>query len=43
MKLEEEFLNYCKTNNFEINHNQVDLIKNLNLFYKSIIKKIFFK
>ena len=43
MKLKKEFLNYCKTNNFQINHYQVGLIENLSLFYKSILKKSFLK
>jgi cell division protein ZapE len=48
MNLNKLFLNYCKKNNLEINPNQLDLIKELNLFYnqsfkKSLLKKIFTK
>ena len=48
MNLNKLFLNYCKKNNLEINPNQQDLIKELNLFYnqnfnKSLLKKIFTK
>ena len=46
MNLNKLFLNYCKKNNLEINPNQLELIKELNLFYnqnfnKSLLKKIF--
>ena len=48
MNLNKLFLNYCKKNNLEINHNQLNLIEELNLFYnhnfnKSFLKKIFTK
>ena len=48
MNLNKLFLSYCKINNLEINPNQLDLIKELNLFYnqnfnKSLLKKIFTK
>ena len=48
MNLDKLFQNYCKKNNLEINTYQLDLIKELNLFYnqnfnKSFIKKIFTK
>ena len=48
MNLKKSFLNYCKNNNLEINHNQINLIEELNLFYnqnfnKSLLKKIFAK
>ena len=44
MNLKKSFLNYCKNNNLEINHNQINLIEELNLFYnqnfnKSLLKK----
>ena len=48
MNLNKLFLSYCKINNLEINPNQLDSIKELNLFYnqnfnKSLLKKIFTK
>ncbi len=48
MNLINAFRNYCKKNNLEINSNQINLIKKLNIFYstnfnKSLIKKIFSK
>ena len=48
MNLINSFRNYCKINNLEINLNQINLIKKLNIFYstnfnKSLIKKIFSK
>jgi cell division protein ZapE len=48
MNLNKLFLNYCKKNNFELNPNQLDLIKELSKFYnlnfnKSFFKKIFSK
>ena len=48
MNLNKSFLNCCKKNNLEINHNQINLIEELNLFYnqnfnKSLLKKIFTK
>ena len=48
MNLNKLFLNYCKKNNLETNHNQLNLIEELNLFYnqnfsKSFLKKIFTK
>jgi cell division protein ZapE len=48
MNLNKLFLSYCKINNLEINLNQLDSIKELNLFYnqnfnKSLLKKIFTK
>ncbi|WP_415320494.1 cell division protein ZapE [Candidatus Pelagibacter sp. Uisw_092] len=48
MNLDKLFQNYCKKNNLEINLNQLDLIEELNLFYKqnfdkSLLKKIFIK
>ncbi|MDA7732751.1 cell division protein ZapE, partial [Candidatus Pelagibacter sp.] len=48
MNLNKLFQNYCKKNNLEINHNQLNLIEELNLFYslnfsKSLLKKIFTK
>jgi len=46
MNLNKLFLNYCKKNNLEISHNQLDIIEKLNSFYnlnfnKSFLKKIF--
>ncbi len=48
MRLNNQFLNYCKKYNLEINPNQVNLLKELNNFYdinfnKSFLKKIFSK
>jgi cell division protein ZapE len=48
MNLNKLFKNFCKKNNLEINHNQLDLIEELDLFYnqnfnKSLLKKIFTK
>ena len=48
MNLNKSFLNCCKKNNLEINHNQINLIEELNLFYnqnfnKSFLKRIFTK
>jgi len=48
MNLNKLFQNNCKKNNLEINSNQLDVIKELNLFYsqnfnKSLLKKIFTK
>ena len=48
MNLNKLFLNYCKKNNLETNHNQLNLIEELKLFYnqnfnKSFLKKIFTK
>ena len=48
MNLINTFRNYCKKNNLEINPNQINLIKKLNIFYstnfnKSLLKKIFSK
>mgnify|MGYP006092179831 CR=1 FL=1 len=48
MNLKKLFLNYCKKNNLEVNHNQLDLIEELNNFYnlnfsKSFFKKLFIK
>ncbi|MDA9652427.1 cell division protein ZapE [bacterium] len=48
MNLNKLFINYCKKNNLEINHNQLNLIDELNNFYilnfnKSFLKKIFSK
>jgi cell division protein ZapE len=46
MNLSKPYLNFCKKNNFEINTNQFNLVKELNNFYninfnKSFLKKIF--
>jgi cell division protein ZapE len=46
MNLSKSYLNFCKKNNFEINTNQFNLVKELNNFYninfnKSFLKKIF--
>jgi len=46
MNLSKSYLNFCKINNFEINKNQFNLVKELNNFYninfnKSFLKKIF--
>ena len=46
MNLNKSYLNFCKKKNFEININQLDLVKELNNFYninfnKSFLKKIF--
>jgi len=46
MNLNKPYLNFCKKNNFEINTNQFNLVKELNNFYninfnKSFLKKIF--
>ena len=48
MNLNKLFLSHCKKKNFEVNHNQVALIEELNNFYnlnfdKSFLKKIFSK
>ena len=48
MNLNKPFLNYCKKNNLEVNPNQIELIEELNQFYKlnfgkSFLKKIFSK
>ena len=48
MNLNKLFLNHCKKNNLEVNHNQIDIIEELNKFYnlnfnKSFLKKIFSK
>ena len=48
MNLNKLFLNYCKKNKLEVNPNQINLIKELDQFYKlnfnkSFIKKIFSK
>jgi cell division protein ZapE len=48
MNLNKLFLNYCKKNRLEVNPNQINLIKELDQFYKlnfnkSFIKKIFSK
>ena len=48
MNLNKLFLSHCKKNNFEVNHNQLGLIEELDDFYtlsfnKSFLKKIFFK
>ena len=48
MNLNKLFQNNCKKNNLEINFSQLDVIKELNLFYsqnfnKSLLKKIFTK
>ena len=48
MNLNKLFLNYCKKNNLETNHNKLNLIEELNLFHnqnfnKSFLKKIFTK
>ena len=46
MNLSKSYLNFCKKNNFELNADQLDLIKELSNFYninfnKSFLKKIF--
>ena len=46
MNIKKIFINYCKNNNFEINPNQLNLIEDLNKFYKlnfnkSFLNKIF--
>jgi len=46
MNLSKSYLNFCKKNNFEINIDQLNLVKELNNFYninfkKSFLKKIF--
>ncbi len=41
--LEDKFTNYCKSVNFEINKNQILVIKNLQDFYKTNFKSYFFK
>ena len=48
MNLNKLFLNYCKKNRLEVNPNQINLIKELDQFYKlnfnkSFLKKIFSK
>ena len=48
MNLSKSYLNFCKKKNFEINTNQLNLVKELNNFYninfsKSFLKKIFNK
>ena len=48
MNLINTFRNYCKKNNLEMNPNQINLIKKLNIFHstnfnKSLLKKIFSK
>ena len=43
MNLNKLFLNYCKKNNLETNHNQLNLIEELNLFYNQSFSKSFFK
>ena len=46
MNLSKSYLNFCKKNNFELNADQLDLIKEISNFYninfnKSFLKKIF--
>ena len=41
--LEDKFTNYCKSVNFEINKNQILVIKKLQDFYKTNFKSYFFK
>jgi cell division protein ZapE len=48
MNLNKQFLNHCKKNNLEVNHNQIDILEELSQYYnlnfdKSFLKKIFFK
>ena len=48
MNLKKLFIEYCEDNKFEINHNQLDIIHNLENYYKqnfnqSLLKKIFKK
>ena len=43
MNLNKLFLNHCKKNNLEINHNQVNLIEELNQFYNLNFNKSFLK
>jgi cell division protein ZapE len=48
MNLIKSYLNFCKKKNFEINKNQLNLVKELNNFYninfnKSFLKKILIK
>ena len=46
MNLKKSFLNHCEVNQYEVNHNQIDIVNDLNDFYKnnynqSFLNKIF--
>ena len=43
MNLKNFFINYCSVNKFEINTNQVEILKSLIKFYKENFKKLFLK
>ena len=48
MNLKNLFLKYCEDNQYEINHSQLDIIKNLKNYYtenfnQSLLSKIFKK
>ena len=43
MNLKKLFLEYCDDNQFEINQSQLNIINNLNNFYKENFKQTFFK
>ncbi len=42
-KLENKFIHYCNSKNFEINRNQIEAIKKLQNYYKKNFKSFFFK
>ena len=35
MNLKKSFLNHCEVNQYEVNHNQIDIVNDLNDFYKN--------
>ena len=41
-KLENKFIHYCNSKNFEINRNQIEAIKKLQNYYKKNFKSFFF-
>ena len=43
MNLKKLFLEYCDDKQFEINQSQLNIINNLNNFYKENFKQTFFK
>ena len=39
--LEEKFNLYCNSNNLQINHNQIKVVKELNFYYKKNFRSLF--